>query len=138
VRELVAVAHGHLRNALAYALLLPAQETGVRLFCLWAIGLAVLTLRRIDAHPGYTRGDEVKVSHSAVLLVRLSTSAAVRNDRMLRGMFEYAARGLPLAPPLAVRRAASRAALTARTASGEQAPAARAERRSELSESRAR
>ncbi|HYX73960.1 MAG TPA: phytoene/squalene synthase family protein [Steroidobacteraceae bacterium] len=137
VRELVAVAHGHLRNALAYALLLPAQETGVRLFCLWAIGLAVLTLRRIDAHPGYTRGEQVKVSHSAVLLVRLSTAAVVRNDRVLRGMFEYAARGLPLAPPLAVRRAASRAALTARTASGEQAPPARAERRSELSESRA-
>jgi len=138
VRELVAVAHGHLRNALAYALLLPPQEKGVRLFCLWAIGLAVLTLRRIDAHPGYTRGEQVKVSHSAVLLVRLSTGAAARNERLLRRMFDYAARGLPLAPPLAVRRAAGRAALTARTLSEEQAPVARAERRSELSESRAR
>jgi len=137
VRELVAVAHGHLRNALAYALLLPAQEPGIRRFCLWAIGLAVLTLRRIDAHADYTRGAQVKVSHSAVLLVRLSTSAAVRHDRALRQMFEYAARGLPLAPPLAVRRAASRAALTARAASGEQPAAARPERRSGLSESRA-
>ena len=113
VRELVAVAHGHLRNALAYALLIPARESGIRRFCLWAIGLAVLTLRRIDAHPGFTRGAEVKVSHSAVLMTRLSTSAMVRNDRMLRQLFERAARGLPLAPPLAVRRAAARAAALA-------------------------
>jgi hypothetical protein len=98
----------------------------------------VLTLRRINSHPGYTRGEQVKVSHSAVLLVRLSTGAAARNDRLLRRLFDYAARGLPLAPPLAVRRAAARAALTARTLSEEQAPVARAERRSELSESRAR
>src|ERR1700756_2836596 len=91
VRERVAVAHGHLRNALAYALLLPPRDTGIRLFCLWAIGLAVLTLRRIEAHPGFTRGEQVKVSHSAVLLTRLSTSAAVRSDRVLRYMFEYAA-----------------------------------------------
>jgi farnesyl-diphosphate farnesyltransferase len=138
VRELVAVAHGHLRNALAYALLLPARERGIRRFCLWAIGLAVLTLRKIAAYPGYTSGQQVKVSHSAVLITRLSTSAAVRNDRALRRMFEYAARGLPLTPPLAVRRAASGAALSARSASAEPPAAARHERRSGFSESHAR
>ena len=138
VRELVAVAHGHLRNALAYALLVPPQESGIRRFCLWAIGLAVLTLRKIDAYPGYTCGQQVKVSHSAVLLTRLSTSAAVRNDRALRQMFEYAARGLPLTPPHAVRRAASGAALSARSASAEAPAAARHERRSGFSESHAR
>jgi len=142
VRELVAVAHGHLRNALAYALLLPARETGIRLFCLWAIGLAVLTLRRIEAHPGFTRGEQVKVSHSAVLLTRLSTSAAVRSDRVLRYMFEYAARGLPLAPPPAMRRAANRAARMAhatREGEGEgEAHAARHERGAGRAESQAR
>lgn len=137
VRELVAVAHGHLRNALAYALLLPTRETGIRLFCLWAIGLAVLTLRRIDAHPDYTSGAQVKVSHSAVLLTRLCTSAAVRNDRLLRRLFEHAARGLPLTAPLAVRRAATRAAAAAR-AEREERQWVPAERRSDLSESRAR
>jgi len=137
VHELVAVAHGHLRNALAYALLLPSRETGIRLFCLWAIGLAVLTLRRIDAHLDYTSGAQVKVSHSAVLLTRLCTSAAVRNDRLLRRLFEHAARGLPLAAPLAVRRAATRAAASAR-AEREERLWAPAERRSDLSESRAR
>jgi farnesyl-diphosphate farnesyltransferase len=137
VRELVAVAHGHLRNALAYALLLPARETGIRLFCLWAIGLAVLTLRRIDARPQYSSGAEVKVSHSAVLLTRLCTTAVVRNDRLLRRLFEHAARGLPLTAPLAVRRAATRAAAAAR-AEREERLWVPAERRSDLSESRAR
>ena len=137
VRELVAVAHGHLRNALAYALLLPTRETGIRLFCLWAIGLAVLTLRRIDSHLDYTSGAQVKVSHSAVLLTRLCTSAAVRNDRLLRRLFEHAARGLPLTAPLAVRRAATRAAASAR-AEREERLWVPAERLSDLSESRAR
>jgi farnesyl-diphosphate farnesyltransferase len=138
VHELVAVAHGHLRNALAYALLLPPRERGIRLFCLWAIGLAVLTLRKIDAHRDYTRGEQVKVSHSAVLLTRLSTSAAVRNDRLLRQLFEQAARGLPLAPPLAARRAATRAAANARAAREEPSLSARHERRADRSESQAR
>ena len=137
VRELVAVAHGHLRNALAYTLLLPAAETGIRLFCLWAIGLAVLTLRKIDAQPHFTRGAQVKVSHSAVLVTRLCTSAAVRNDRLLRRLFEHAARGLPLAAPLAVRRAATRAAAAA-GAEREERLWAPPERHSDLSESRAR
>ena len=137
VRELVAVAHGHLRNALAYALLLPPRETGIRLFCLWAIGLAVLTLRRIDARLDYTSGAQVKVSHSAVLLTRLCTTAAVRNERLLRRLFEHAARGLPLTAPLAMRRAASRAAAAAR-AEREERLWVPAERRSDLNESRAR
>jgi len=113
VRELVAVAHGHLRNALAYTLLIPRRETGIRRFCLWAIGLAVLTLRRIAAHPQYTCGAQVKVSHGAVLMTQLLTSAAVRHDRILRLLFERAAHGLPLAAPLAARRAARAAALAA-------------------------
>ena len=139
VRELVAVAHGHLRNALTYTLLLPRKETGIRLFCLWAVGLAVLTLRKILAHPDYTCGAQVKVSRTAVVLTRLCTSATVGNDRMLRRLFEQAARGLPLAAPLAVRRAASRAALSARTSRDEeQSQWARAERRSDLTESHAR
>jgi farnesyl-diphosphate farnesyltransferase len=116
VRELIAVAHGHLRNALAYALLIPATESGIRRFCLWAIGLAMLTLRKIAAYPQYTRGAQVKVSHSAVLLTRVATSLAVRNDRLLRWLFAHVARGLPLAPPLAVRRAAARAAALAAAA----------------------
>jgi farnesyl-diphosphate farnesyltransferase len=127
MRELVAVAHGHLRNALDYALLIPPAESGIRRFCLWAIGLAVLTLRKIAAHPQFTSGAEVKVSHRAVFMTSLSTSCMVRHNRMLRRMFEHAARGLPLAPPAECRAAARAAALAAAArATREQPPQPRA------------
>jgi len=113
LRELVGVAHAHLRNALAYSLLIPPREGGVRRFCLWAIGLAVLTLRRIAANPQFSCGAEVKVSHAAVLLTRISTGLTLRSDYLLERLLERAAQGLPLAPPLGARRAAARAAAEA-------------------------
>jgi len=104
MRELVGVAHVHLRNALAYTLLIPGKETGIRRFCLWAIGLAVLTLRKITATPGFTSGAQVKVSHAAVGLTQISTNLAVRSDWLLRRLFDWAATGLPLAAPAVARR----------------------------------
>ena len=95
--ELAGVAHRHLRNALAFTLLIPAEETGIRKFCLWAIGLAALSLRKIQDNPGFTAGSQVKVSRSAVALTQTLTNLSVRNDSMLRRLFERAARGLPLA-----------------------------------------
>jgi len=96
-RELLGTAHAHLKNALDYTLLIPGSETGIRRFCLWAIGLAVLTLRKIEHHPQFTAGAQVKIKRSAVAMTRLLTNAAVRNDWMLRRLFALAARGLPLA-----------------------------------------
>jgi farnesyl-diphosphate farnesyltransferase len=110
MRELVGVAHAHLRNALSFTLLIPAQESGIRRFCLWAIGLAVLTLRRIHGTPGFSSGSQVKISHSAVAMTRLLTTMAVGSDWMLKRLFDWAARGLPLAAPATLRRA-SRPAL---------------------------
>ncbi|HEU0196868.1 MAG TPA: phytoene/squalene synthase family protein, partial [Nevskiaceae bacterium] len=56
VRDLVAIAHGHLRDALAYMLLIPQEEHGIRLFCAWAIGMAVLTLDKVNAHLDFIDG----------------------------------------------------------------------------------
>jgi farnesyl-diphosphate farnesyltransferase len=97
ITELVAVAHSHLRNALDYTLLIPGKETGIRRFCLWAIGLAVLTLRKIAHNPGFTAGAQVKVSRTAVSMTMALTNTFIRNDWMLRRLFSAAARGLPLA-----------------------------------------
>jgi farnesyl-diphosphate farnesyltransferase len=102
MRELVGVAHAHLRNALAFTLLIPKQEAGIRRFCLWAIGLAVLTLRRIEASPGFTAGNQVKISRSAVGVTTVLSNAAVGNDWLLRRLFAVAAIGLPLAAPAAI------------------------------------
>src|ERR1700730_5835943 len=97
MRELVGVAHAHLRNALDYTLLIPGKETGIRRFCLWAIGLAVLTLRKIERNPRFTAGVQVKVPRSSVAMTRLLTHVAGRSDFLLRLLFAQAARGLPLA-----------------------------------------
>jgi farnesyl-diphosphate farnesyltransferase len=104
MRELVGVAHVHLRNALAYTLLIPGKETGIRRFCLWAIGLAVLTLKRIAKTPGFTSGTQVKVSHAAVGMTQISTNLAVRSNWLLERLFDWAAVGVPLAAPSVARR----------------------------------
>ena len=113
LHELVGVAHAHLRNALAFTLLIPPREIGIRRFCLWAIGLAVLTLRKINANPRFSSGAEVKVTRRTVTVTRALTSIAVSNNWMLKRLFESAARGLPLAPPSDVRLTGSARALAA-------------------------
>jgi farnesyl-diphosphate farnesyltransferase len=97
ITELVGVAHAHLRNALDYTLLIPGKERGIRRFCLWAIGLAVLTLRKIAHNPGFTAGPQVKVSRTAVSMTMALTNTFIGNDWILRRLFTAAARGLPLA-----------------------------------------
>jgi farnesyl-diphosphate farnesyltransferase len=104
MQELIGVAHEHLRRALHYTLLIPGKEAGIRRFCLWAIGMAVLTLRKITHNPQFTSGAEVKIKRSAVAMTRLLTAVALRNDWLLRRLFEFAARGLPRAMLGEVRR----------------------------------
>ena len=104
MRELVAVAHVHLRNALSFTLLIPGKDAGIRRFCLWAIGLAILTLRKITETPGFTAGKQVKVPRSAVAVTRITTNISVRSNWMLKRLFDIAARGVPLAPSGTVRR----------------------------------
>ncbi len=98
LRELVGVTHTHLRNALDYTLLIPATQPGIRRFCLWAVGLAVLTLQKINENPRFTAGVQVKVPRSAVRMTRIMVELCVRHDGLLRRLFARAARGLPLEP----------------------------------------
>jgi farnesyl-diphosphate farnesyltransferase len=85
-------------------LFIPSAETGIRRFCLWAIGLAVLTLQKIHNNPGFTAGSQVKISRTAVSWTRFFANLSVRNDWLLRRLFARAARGLPLARLAEVRR----------------------------------
>lgn len=96
LEQLLGVGHAHLRNALDYTCLIPKRETGIRRFCLWAIGLAVLTLRKIHRHPTFRSGSEVKVSRRTVKATVLTTNLTLLSNRALRLMFARAADGLPL------------------------------------------
>ena len=98
--HLIGVARAHLGNALRYTLLLPANETGLRRFCLWALGMAVLTLRNINNHREFTSGNEVKISRRAVKATIVSTNLFTRHDFLLRWLFNRFASGLPVTAPL--------------------------------------
>ncbi|RMH11927.1 MAG: squalene/phytoene synthase family protein [Gemmatimonadetes bacterium] len=98
LERLVGIAHGHLRNALTYTLAIPAREPGVRNFCLWALGMAVLTLRRIHARPGFRSGAEVKISRRQVKATVALSRLFARRDGALRALFRAAARSLPPPP----------------------------------------
>ena len=93
--ELVGVARKHLENALRYTLIIPARETGIRRHCLWALGMAVLTLRRIHATPAFRSGQEVKISRRSVWAVVTVTSVLARSNRALTFLFRAMAKRLP-------------------------------------------
>jgi farnesyl-diphosphate farnesyltransferase len=96
---LVAVARGHLANALEYTLAIPRAQPGIRRFCLWALGMAVLTLRRIHATPGFSAAAQVKISRRAVAATVRVTDLCVRRDWLLRALFEGFTRALPSPRP---------------------------------------
>ena len=96
--ELLGIAHAHLRNAVAYTLLIPARERGIRRFCLWAIGLALLTLRNIHAQPVFADAAQIKVSRRTVATVALLGRAVAPHDRLIRTALRLLARGLPPGP----------------------------------------
>ncbi len=96
IHSLIAVTHRHLQNALEYTCLIPAREAGMRRFCLWALGLAVMTLQKLHHNPHFKSGDEVKVSRRTVQATVLATNLALSSNASLRWLFKMAANGLPL------------------------------------------
>ncbi|MDA0823897.1 MAG: phytoene/squalene synthase family protein [Proteobacteria bacterium] len=93
--HLIAIAHGHLRNALRYTVMLPRSEVGIRKFCLWALGMAVLTLRKLDKKRNFSNSQDVKISRRSVTATVMSTKLAVRSNLALSALFALASAGLP-------------------------------------------
>jgi farnesyl-diphosphate farnesyltransferase len=89
-----------LKAALAYTLLITKQENGIRNFCLWAIGLAVLTLRKINKHLDYTAEKQVKISRLSVKATILATQLTGQSDALLKFLFNLASWRLPPASRL--------------------------------------
>ncbi|MCA1778553.1 MAG: phytoene/squalene synthase family protein [Xanthomonadaceae bacterium] len=95
IERLVVQAHGHLRNALAYTLLIPRHQRGIRRFCLWALGMAVPTLRNIHDRAGFRCAEEVKISRRQVRSIVRRYGLMAGSDSMLRWLFKRASAGLP-------------------------------------------
>ena len=93
--EVVAISRQHLEDALRFIEIVPSGETGIRRHCLWALGLAALTLRRIHAKPTFRRGPDVKVSRRSVWTITTITSILARSNVALRLLFGALLRGLP-------------------------------------------
>ena len=87
LKSLIAISLAHLQNALDYTLSIPRRESGIRLFCLWALFMAVLTLTKIYRDPSYTNGKDIKISRSSVKIIMSSTMLFSRSNSALRILF---------------------------------------------------
>lgn len=99
MEKLVIVAHGHLRNALEYTLLIPPQFRGIRRFCLWALGMAVPTLENIYHNSGFQAGQEVKITRRQVRRIVRGYGVFAGQDWIVRRMFRRASARLPQSDP---------------------------------------
>jgi farnesyl-diphosphate farnesyltransferase len=87
LEHLISIAHDHLRDALTYTKLIPANETGIRNFCLWALGMALLTLRKIKQNLNFNRSEQVKISRNSVKATVITTKLIGRNNALLTLLF---------------------------------------------------
>ena len=94
-QQLIGIAHAHLHNALEYTLLIPPRETGIREFCLWALGMAILTLRKINSHLYFSDSKQVKISRRNVKAVIGLSRLTRRSNMLLKSVFYLAGIGLP-------------------------------------------
>lgn len=94
LEHLIAIAHTHLANALSFTLLIPKRETGIRNFCLWALGMAVLTLRKIKNNLNFNSSEQVKISRNSVKGTVLCTRLCGQHDSLLNLIFKFYGRGL--------------------------------------------
>lgn len=86
--DLVDLARGETLAALEYTLALPADLPGLRLFCLWPLFFAVLTLAVLKGNPAVFESDGVKISRETVQRVMALTHEHVGDDAALRSLFE--------------------------------------------------
>jgi farnesyl-diphosphate farnesyltransferase len=94
LEHLISVAHAHLHNALKFTQLIPSHETGIRNFCLWALGMAVLTLKKIKQNLGFTQSDQVKITRNNVKSTIFVSKLIGRSNYLLDLVFNVTSQGL--------------------------------------------
>lgn len=86
--ELAGLAQGHLQDAMDFTCRLPVSQQGIRQFCLWAIGMAALTLKRVVSQPG-----EAKITRRQLKGVVLASRLLGRSDTLLQWWLGWLRRG---------------------------------------------
>ena len=94
LEHLISIAQNHLNNALIYTLKIPSHETGISNFCLWALGMAVLTLKKIKQNINFRHSDQVKITRKSVKTTILTTRIAGRSNILLTLLFNLTSRDL--------------------------------------------
>jgi len=85
--ELIAVARREADVAFEYTVTIPPEERGIRLFCLWPLLFAVLTLRELEGNPAVLDPTPIKIGREAVQRVMMLTRSIVGNDEELRAYY---------------------------------------------------
>jgi len=88
IKKTLKITCEHLQQAMNYIYLIPKNETGIRKFCLWAVAMAVLTLRKIAKEKGFYTGQQVKISRQTVKMVVLGSNLLIKQDKILQFLFE--------------------------------------------------
>ena len=94
LEHLISIAQGHLKDALTSTQLLPRHETGMRNFCLWALGMAVLTLNEIKQHLDFNDSSQVKITRKDVKQTILTTKIIGRSNFLLSLLFDLKSKNL--------------------------------------------
>jgi len=89
ISQLVKFTVAELDKAVAYSLLIPRKEKGIRRFCLWAITMSVLTLRNIAAQKGFYQPHQVKISRYQVHIMILLSYIWIDNDKRIQQLYRY-------------------------------------------------
>lgn len=95
MRKLIALTYEHLSKALQYSVTIPTKEVGIRRFLLTTLGMAVLTLRRINKKPNFDQNDRVKITRKQVSATTFITNNVVRFNFLVESLFRTLTKGLP-------------------------------------------
>jgi farnesyl-diphosphate farnesyltransferase len=85
LEQLIAISRSHLQNAGSFVMLIPPEESGLRKFCLWAIGMALLTLGNIQRRPGFRSSAEIRINKVSLFTV-IAISKLVHRNNFLTGL----------------------------------------------------
>jgi len=94
LEHLISIANEHLHNALRYTQLLPRNETGIRNFCLWALGMSVLTLKNIKNNLDFNDSNQVKITRKDVKNTILVCKLSARSNTLLSLLFNISSNSL--------------------------------------------